>query len=480
MDSSLTSIPAPKKLQIAVFPWLAFGHMIPFLEVAKLIAQKGHHVYFISTPRNIDRLPKLPSHLLPFITFVKLPFPADQNLPENAEATSDIPLDKMPYLKKAHDELQQPLSDFLESNSSLDWIIYDFAPFWLPPMAAKQGIRQVFFSIFNAWTCCSFSSTTEAMINGYDPRSEPEHFTVPPKWVTFPTKLAFRLHDAKKWISFANQQNVSGVSDFYRCGLVIQGCDLLAIRSCMELEPEWLNLYGDLHRKQVVPLGLLPLSVEGQAEKDDSWVEINMWMDEQGKESVVYVALGSEFTLSQQELTELALGLELSGLPFFWALRIRKGLDATGSEQPSLKLPEGFEDRVKGRGIVWTRWAPQLRILNHESVGGFLTHCGWSSIIEGLLFGCPLVMLPFMVDQGLNATVMEERNIGVVVPRKDDEDGLFTRDDVAESLRLVMADEQKEGKSSYREEARKMAKLFGDRELHQKYMDDFIKQLLVN
>lgn len=456
---------------------------MPFLQLAKLIAQKGHHVFFISTPRNIHRLPNLPPNLLPFITFVKLPLPGgDGNLPENAEATSDITLDKMPYLKKAYDGLQHPLSLFLESSSSsLDWIIYDFASFWLPPMAAKFGVRRVFFNILTGWTMCLFGSTTDAMVNREDPRTQPEHFTVTPKWVTFPTKLAFPLHDAKMYISSANQPNVSGVSDLYRLGSVIQGCDVLALRSCMELEPEWLHLVAELHRKPVVPLGLLPPSVDDQAEKDDSWVEISKWLNQHEKDSVVYVALGSEAALSQRELTELALGLELSGLPFFWALKISsRRADFVKSAHPLLELPEGYEDRIKGRGIVWASWAPQLRILSHHSVGGFLTHCGWSSIIEGAMFGRALAMLPFMVDQGLNARVMEERKVGVLIPRNDEQDGLFTRDGVAGSLRLVMADQDKEGsKTGYKENARKMAKLFGDRELHEKYMDGFLKELLV-
>ncbi|KAH0711392.1 hypothetical protein KY289_007351 [Solanum tuberosum] len=62
-----------KKLHIAVFPWLAFGHMIPYLELSKLIAQKGHKISFISTPRNIDRLPQLPPNLVPFLNFIKIP-----------------------------------------------------------------------------------------------------------------------------------------------------------------------------------------------------------------------------------------------------------------------------------------------------------------------------------------------------------------------------------------------------------------------
>ena len=104
-----------KKLHIAMFPWLAFGHIIPFLELSKLIAQKGHRISFISTPRNIERLPKIPPQVAPLITLVKLPLPHVENLPENAEATMDVPYHIIPYLKKAHDGLEQSLSHFLET-----------------------------------------------------------------------------------------------------------------------------------------------------------------------------------------------------------------------------------------------------------------------------------------------------------------------------------------------------------------------------
>lgn len=89
------------KLHKAMFPWLAFGHIIPFFQLSKLIAQKGHQISFISTPRNIDRLPKLPPTLASSIQLIKLPLPRIENLPEHAQATIDLPYDKLVYLKNS-------------------------------------------------------------------------------------------------------------------------------------------------------------------------------------------------------------------------------------------------------------------------------------------------------------------------------------------------------------------------------------------
>lgn len=229
----------------------------------------------------------------------------------------------------------------------------------------------------------------------------------------------------------------------------------------------WLKVLGDLQQKTILPVGLLPPSAQGSMdEHDDTWQEIRGWLDKQKKSSVVYVALGTEATPSQAELTELALGLELSGLPFFLTLRSRPG----STHRDSVELPDGFEERTKGRGVVWTSWVPQLRILAHTSVRGFLTHCGWSSVIEGLQQGLPLIMLPMLWDQGLNARALAEKNVGVEVPRNES-DGSLTRQSVAESLSLVMVEER--GRI-HREKAREMSSIFGDMDLQERCLDNFI------
>ncbi|KAL3524971.1 hypothetical protein ACH5RR_013343 [Cinchona calisaya] len=456
------------KLHVVMFPWLAFGHMIPFLELSKFIAQKGHKVTFISTPRNIDRLPKIPQELASSITLVKIPLPKIEQLPENAEATMDIPNEDIPHLKKVYDGLELDLTRFLES-SLPDWIIYDFAPYWLPPIAAKLGISKAFFSIINAWFL-AFLGPSDVMINNADPRLTVEDFIVPPKWVPFETKVAYKPPEIN-WILGAGRQNITGVSDSYRSGMLVKGSDVIAVRHCNEFEGQWLKLLEELQQKKVIPLGLIPPHLEKTSnDGNDSWVSIKEWLDshQNNKGSVLYVALGSEVSLSQIDVTELALGLELSGVPFFWALR-----KPSWSNESTFEVPDGFVERVKGRGVVWKGWAPQVNILSHDSVGGFLTHCGWSSCIEGLVFGHPLVMLPFSVDQGLNARVMEDYKVGFEIPRNDN-DRSYTRNSVAECVRLIMV--ENEGKI-YREKAKEMSAIFGDRELHDDYVYKFIDYL---
>ncbi|XP_058179636.1 putative UDP-rhamnose:rhamnosyltransferase 1 [Rhododendron vialii] len=462
----LNTMASDGKLHIVVFPWLAFGHMIPFLELAKRIAKRGHKISFLSTPRNIERLPKLPLNLAPAIALVKLPLPAVDGLPENAEATSDVPSEKVHFLKKAFDGLEPGLTQFLQT-SNPDWIIYDFAPYWLPPIAAKLGISRGFFNAVNAWFLAFLGPSTN-MIDGSDPRTKLEDYMVPPKWVPSNSNLAHRYYEIK-WIVEGAQNITADVLDTYRLGSAIIGCEVLATRDCEEFEPDWLKILQELNKRTVLPVGLMPPSVQDSLDTNDPWVSIKGWLDGQTKGSVVYVGLGSELALSQETLTELALGLELSELPFLWALRNLPG----STESDPVQLPDGFEDRIKGRGVVWTSWVPQLRILAHDSVGGFLTHCGWSSIIEGLQFGHPLIMLPFMVEQGLNARIFEKNQVGVEIPR-DDRNGSLGRNSVADSIQLVMIQDKGQ---TYRNKARDMRVLFGDKIRHEQYIDNFVEHL---
>lgn len=454
------------KLSIVMFPWLAFGHMIPFLELSKLIALKGHRVTFVSTPKNIDRLPKIPQNLSPLITFKKIPLPHVEKLPENAEATIDLPYDKVKYLKKAYDQLEQPITQLLQDISP-DWVIHDFAPYWLGPIAAKLGISSAYFSIFIAASLCFLGPVQNLIGVSGDNRKKPEDFTVPPKWVPFESTVAFRLFEINRVFDdvTGDDENIPAT---YRIGKSVDGCDVVAVRSSYEFEPEWLQLLEEIYQKPVIPVGQLPPMPQDHDSVDDNkeWKTIREWLDKQAKGSVVYVAFGSEVKPSQYELTEIAQGLELTGFPFFWALRKKRGL----ADTEVVELPDGFEERTKERGIVCTSWAPQLKILSHNSVGGFLTHSAWSSVVEAIQFEKPLILLTFSTEQGLNARLLEEKKMGYSVPR-DDRDGSFTRDSVADSVKLVMVEE---GGKLYRDKVREVKGLFADRDIQDKYVNNLL------
>lgn len=172
---------------------------------------------------------------------MQVPLPPVDGLPKNAEATIDIPYDKLQYLSQACNGLQESMTEFLKM-STPDWILYDFNAHWLPPIAKKLGIMRGFFSIGNAWTMSFFASS----LNIADYRTKPEDFTVPPKWIPFHSNLAYRHFEARKL--FEKVQNAFKSSGF-NVDTVVSGCDVFALRSCMEFETNWLKLQENFTRK---------------------------------------------------------------------------------------------------------------------------------------------------------------------------------------------------------------------------------------
>uniref|UniRef100_A0A453M7B6 Glycosyltransferase n=1 Tax=Aegilops tauschii subsp. strangulata TaxID=200361 RepID=A0A453M7B6_AEGTS len=272
-----------------------------------------------------------------------------------------------------------------------------------------------------------------------------------------------------------NNYGISGMSIIRRFNLTKDRCTVAAIRSCIEWEPESFPLAATLLGKPVVPLGLLPPSPDGApraAAKGAEHATVR-WLDAQPPNSVVYVALGSEVPLRVEQVHELAFGLELAGTRFLWALRKPSGAAVQDDDGVDM-LPPGFQKRTRGQGLVTTGWVPQVSILAHAAVGGFLTHCGRNSLIEDLMFGHPLVMLPIFGDQGPNARQMEAKKVGLQVTRNED-DGSFDRHGVASAVRAVMVDE--EARRGFVAGAAKMQAVVADTELHDRSIDEFVQHL---
>jgi hypothetical protein len=454
-------------IEVVVFPWLAFGHMLPFLELSKRLAARGHAIAFVSTPRNLARLPPVPPHLSSRLRFVSMPLPRVDGLPDGAESTADVPPEKIELLKKAMDGLAAPFAAFLAGGTKPDWIIHDFCHHWVPPIADEHNVPCAAFMIVHA-AFVAFLGPRWA--NAEYPRGATEDFAVAPGWMASQSTVAYRRRSEAEWVAGMFRANASGVSDIERVWGMFERSRLTIYRSCDEVDPGMFALLTDLLRKPAVPAGVLLPPVVAAHDRD----EVLRWLDEQPTKSVIYVALGSEAPLTRKNLQELAHGLELAGVRFLWALRKPVGLfDSGGNAGERGVLPDGFEERTRARGLVCTGWVPQVAVLAHGATGAFLTHCGWGSTVESFAFGLPLVMLPFIVDQPLVARAMEEKGIGVEVAR-DDTDGSFDRDAVATAVRRVMVDDEGKVLAS---NARKLQEILADEMVQEGYIDDLVEHL---
>ncbi|KAL9276660.1 hypothetical protein ACSQ67_025797 [Phaseolus vulgaris] len=162
------------------------------------------------------------------------------------------------------------------------------------------------------------------------------------------------------------------------------------------------------------------------------------WLDSQPSQSVVFLSFGSMGRFSRTQIREIAKGLEKSEQRFLWVVRSEFEKGDSG-EPPSLDelLPEGFLERTKEKGMVVRDWAPQAAILSHESVGGFVTHCGWNSVLEAVWEGVPMVAWPLYAEQKLNKVVLEEEmKVGLSV--KGNKEGLVSSTELGDRVKELM------------------------------------------
>lgn len=234
-----------------------------------------------------------------------------------------------------------------------------------------------------------------------------------------------------------------------RMGAGITKADGILLNTWEDLEPTTLKALRD--HKAMAQFAKVPIYPVGPLTrpigKEEARSELLDWLDLQPADSVIYVSFGSGGTHSSEQLAELAWGLELSQQRFIWVVRPPIENDPSGSffttgkgggEHPSDYLPEGFLTRTKNVGVVVPLWAPQVEILSHPSVGGFLSHCGWGSTLESILSGVPMVAWPLYAERRLNATMLtEELGIAVrpeVLPTKR----VVRKEEIEKMVRKVM------------------------------------------
>ncbi|EFJ27161.1 hypothetical protein SELMODRAFT_267489 [Selaginella moellendorffii] len=197
----------------------------------------------------------------------------------------------------------------------------------------------------------------------------------------------------------------------------------------------------------VGPVFLSSLADNASLWKEDT--ECLTWLNEQKPQSVLYISFGSLGTLDLEQLKEILAGLEELQRPFILAIRPKS---VPGMEPEFLKA---FKERVISFGLV-VSWAPQLKILRHPSTGGYLSHCGWNSILESVSSAVPILCWPCVAEQNLNCKlIVEDWKIGLKFSRVRDPRKVVARDEFVEVVEQLMGAESGD---SFRRNVKELSK----------------------
>ncbi|XP_030456197.2 anthocyanidin 3-O-glucosyltransferase 2-like [Syzygium oleosum] len=233
-----------------------------------------------------------------------------------------------------------------------------------------------------------------------------------------------------------------------RCAQRFRETKGILVNTLAELEPRAIEALAGLGAPAVYPVGPI-LNIKVESKKG---FEILNWLDQQPDGSVVFLCFGSKGTFEEHQAKEIAHALEQSGYRFLWSLRrppAKGKLEAPCDyADPAEVLPEGFLNRTAGVGRV-IGWAPQVAVLAHSAIGGFVSHCGWNSTLESIWFGVPIAAWPQYAEQQFNAfQLVVELGLAAEIKmdyRRDLSKGsdlVVTADEIEGGIRKLMEGEE--------------------------------------
>ncbi|KAF3442549.1 hypothetical protein FNV43_RR16465 [Rhamnella rubrinervis] len=307
---------------IAMFPWFAMGHIISYHQLTTELAARGLKISMLLPKKTVLKLlqyPNLISH--------PLTVPDVDGLPPGAEIASDVPFPDHHLLVMATDPKQ-------------------------------LGFKSATYHSVAAATL-AFVMVPSSFVPKGRPLTEDECREIPHG---YPSSTVVHRGDYEhRVMAGLSQASGEGTTFYERATTAMKNCDAICIRTCREIEGKYCDYIAAQYRKPVLLTG--PALPEKTSPLEDQW---DKWLGGFGADSVVFCAFGSQYILEKDQFQELVVGFEMTGLPFFIALK--PPTDCTTVEEAS---PAGFEERVKGRGVVHGGWVrqQQILILSHPSVG---------------------------------------------------------------------------------------------------------------
>jgi hypothetical protein len=399
---------------VVVFPYMAQGHTIPLLDIAKAFANRGLKVTIITTPSNAPFISSKTSYH-PNISSSIIPFPRAPELPEGCENTADLPSMALlaPFIvatKKMKQPFEGVLRDMIENGCRPICVISDFFLGWTLDSCRSFGIPRIVshgMAVLPMAICKSVGLLAPSIKDSSD--------LDPIEFPNLKTPFTLLKSDIPEGLLHADLDD-----DFVRLSLQAEEADInswgVVVNSFEEIEGDLAGVFESLYANHAKAYCVGPFLLYDRLGQDQVGAEVQSdlyikWLDKQAESGgVIYVSFGTQSHFSDHQMDKIAFGLEMAGHPFIWVVRSSAWVP-----------PDGWNERVGRRGLVVQDWVDQRSILAHPATGGFLSHFGWNSVLESLSMGVPLLTWPALSfsDQPVNAKfVALGLGAGLMIPQR--------------------------------------------------------------
>lgn len=411
-----------EKPHVVVIPYPSQGHVNPLMHICQSMSKQGIkstviNTEFVHTKMIAAMGDKIDAILGSQIKLLSVSdgFSGD----ENRDNIERLFLHIMNNLQTQF----QKLLPLINSQSGISCLLVDLSMAWVLEIAENLGIPGAIFSSFTAAHSVLNISVNkmiqDGIIDGEGVPVKEQRIQLKPgmpymntkhlPWMCVPIKKSQRIL-FEHLLRIQRGYELSKWCLFY---------------TAFELESESVSFHP-----KILSVGPLMASEAGQFWKEDT--TCLQWLEKHPKSSVIYSAFGSFTDFSRTQFEELAMGFELTGRPVLWVVR-------PGTEHE-------FPPEFTGENVKIIGWAPQQKVLSHPSVGCFLTHCGWNSILEGVSNGLPFLCWPYVGDQHFNMSYVDDIwKIGVGFER--DEEGIVRRWEIKKKVEMVIGDRSFKAKS---------------------------------
>lgn len=383
-----------------VFMYPLQGHIIPTYNLAKKLAAKGILVTLVCTHGCYARIIKAYKGRDPFahnVHSIRSALVSD-GLPQDFDRSLNHLEFANALLNKMEFHVEELMEDLQRKGPPISCIITDTFYVWPDRIAKKFGVPHVSFWTESVMVFSIYYNWDLLIKNGHYPFTADENELIN----YIPGAPALKLTDLP---SYLQERDVSTLVHkiIYQAFRSARAADWILSNTVEDLEKQTIE---ELQVQSGIPFCSVGPLLQPKGEVGTSmWAESDCrsWLDKKPKNSVLYISFGSYAHVSKLQIHEMAMGLLQSKRPFIWVLRP----DVVASDVQDL-LPDGFVEKNKDQGLV-VEWVSQVDVLSHSSVGGFLTHCGWNSILESLWLGVPMLAFPLLTDQYTNCRLIVQQ-----------------------------------------------------------------------